>query len=121
MQDRTQTQRDASPVAGRLDNSTSGQLAHLREMDDYEITDGEPDIKGWDVRTVTGEKVGKVEDLIVDTALMKVRYIEVKFDKLLMASGEMRHALIPIDEVRAFERRRAAERRDDSYLRRLDR
>jgi len=100
MQDRTHTTTDNARVSGRLDNSTSGQLAHLSEMHDYEISDGEPDIKGWDVRTMTGEKVGKVEDLIVDTALMKVRYIEVKFDKLLMASGEMRHALIPIGSSR---------------------
>jgi len=100
MPDRTHAPHDASHVSGRLDNSTSGQLAHLSEMDDYEISDGEPDIKGWDVRTMTGAKVGKVEDLIVDTALMKVRYIEVKFDKLLMASGEMRHALIPIGASR---------------------
>jgi sporulation protein YlmC with PRC-barrel domain len=187
MQDRTHTPHQAPDLLGRLDNSTAGQLAHLSEMDDYEISDGEPDIKGWDVRTMTGEKVGKVADLIVDTATMKVRYIEVAFDKLLMASGERRHALIPIgssrldgdaddvlvnlrdeqlitlpayvrgvltrdyetellhgferaetlpvhgddagnfysdeyfDEGRAFERRRAAERRDDAYLRRLDR
>lgn len=187
MPDRTHAPHTTANVSGPLDNSILGTLAHLSEMDDYEIRDGEPDIKGWDVRTLTGEKVGKVEDLIVDTALMKVRYIEVTFEKLLMAGGEKRHALIPIgssrldddaddvllnlrdeqlitlpayvrgtltreyemellhgfervdtsptlvgeasdfyddehfNEGRAFEGRRAAERRDDSYLRRLDR
>jgi sporulation protein YlmC with PRC-barrel domain len=99
MHDPTHASRARDGLPGRFDNTTAGQLAHLNELDDYEIADGEPDIEGWDVRTVTGEKVGTVEDLIVDTALMKVRYIEIKFDRLLMDSGEMRHVLVPIGSV----------------------
>ncbi len=85
---------------GQLDNSTHGQLAHLSEMDDFEISDGEPDIKGWDVRTQDGEKIGDVEDLIVDTAVMKVRYIEIKLEKELAPNDDRRHALIPIGSAR---------------------
>jgi len=100
MQDRPNTARTTPGVSGPLDNSTVGQLAHLSEMDNFEIADGEPNIKGWDVRTMNGEKIGDVEDLIVDTALMKVRYIEVKLEKELAVNDERRHALIPIGSAR---------------------
>ncbi len=100
MEDSQNAARTAPGVSGPLDNSTVGQLAHLSEMDNYEIADGEPNIKGWDVRTVNGEKIGDVEDLIVDTALMKVRYIEVKLEKAMAMNDELRHALIPIGSAR---------------------
>jgi sporulation protein YlmC with PRC-barrel domain len=103
MHDPTHASRAREGLPGRFDNTTAGQLAHLNDLDDYEIADGEPDIEGWDVRTVTGEKIGTVEDLIVDTALMKVRYLEIKFDRLLMDSGEMRHVLVPIGSVQLHE------------------
>lgn len=54
----------------------------LQELDrsDFEIVDGEPDIRGWDVRNETGNKIGEVEDLIVDAAQKKVRYLLVDLD-----------------------------------------
>lgn len=54
----------------------------LQEMDrsDFEIVDGEPDIRGWDVRTTTGQKIGEVEELIVDARRKKVRYMVVDLD-----------------------------------------
>ena len=100
MQDSQNVARTAPGISGPLDNSTVGHLAHLSEMDNYEIADGEPNIKGWDVRTTNGEKIGDVEDLIVDTALMKVRYIEVRLEKALAMNDEHRHALIPIGSAR---------------------
>ncbi|HJW16709.1 MAG TPA: PRC-barrel domain-containing protein [Flavisolibacter sp.] len=51
----------------------------LQELDhsDFEIVDGEPDIRGWDVKNASGQKIGEVEDLIVDAAQKKVRYMVV--------------------------------------------
>lgn len=51
----------------------------LQEMDrsDFRIVDGEPDIRGWDVRLPNGQKAGEVEDLIVDAQKKKVRYMIV--------------------------------------------
>lgn len=106
------TARTVPGTSEQYDNSTAGQLAHLSEMDDFEIADGEPDINGWDVRTLSGEKIGEVDDLIVDTALMKVRYIEVKLDKdrgarndrgrdhARGAGDDREFALIPIGSAR---------------------
>jgi hypothetical protein len=51
MQDSQNVARTAPGLSGPLDNSTVGHLAHLSEMDNYEIADGEPNIKGWDVRS----------------------------------------------------------------------
>jgi hypothetical protein len=55
----------------------------LQELDhsDFEIVDGEPDIRGWDVKNAAGKKIGEVEDLIIDAQLKKVRYMVVDLDK----------------------------------------
>lgn len=66
-----------------LKTTATGQLAHLSDLDDMRIVEGESDIRGWSVRGTDGETVGKVEDLLVDTASMKVRYIEVRLEKAI--------------------------------------
>ena len=45
----------------------------LQELDhsNFEIVKGEPDIRGWDVRYKNGEKIGSVEELILDTKAKK--------------------------------------------------
>ena len=54
----------------------------LQELDrsDFEIVDGEPDIRGWDVKNQNGNKIGEVEELIVDAQQKKVRYMVVDLD-----------------------------------------
>ncbi|HWI90326.1 MAG TPA: PRC-barrel domain-containing protein [Flavisolibacter sp.] len=54
----------------------------LQELDrsDFEIVQGEPDIRGWDVRNSRGQKIGEVEELIVDAQQKKVRYMVVDLD-----------------------------------------
>lgn len=50
------------------------QLEELSESD-YEISDGQPDIQGWDVRDSAGNKIGEVDELLFDPQARKVRYI----------------------------------------------
>ena len=54
----------------------------LQELDqsDFEIVKGEPDIRGWDVKNARGQKIGEVEELIVDAQQKKVRYMIVDLD-----------------------------------------
>ena len=45
----------------------------LEELDHsgFEIVKGEPDIRGWDVRYKNGEKIGSVEELVLDAKAKK--------------------------------------------------
>ena len=81
-----------------------GTLARLDELENYEVADGNADIRGWDVRTQDGRKVGTVEELIVDTAALKARYMEVKLDKDFVGGDEERWALIPIGTAQLDEK-----------------
>lgn len=69
----------------------------LQELDhsDFEIVDGEPDIRGWDVKNSQGQKIGEVEDLIVDAQKKKVRYMVVDLDDNELKLDH-RKVLIPI-------------------------
>lgn len=69
----------------------------LQELDrsDFEISEGEPDIRGWDVRNEAGLKIGEVEELIVDAQQKKVRYMVVDLDDKDLKLPD-RKVLIPI-------------------------
>jgi sporulation protein YlmC with PRC-barrel domain len=62
-----------------MDNMKHRRLQEL-DRSDFEIVDGEPDIRGWDVKNATGKKIGEVEELIVDARQKKVRYMVVDLD-----------------------------------------
>lgn len=64
-------------------------LRPLKELGDFKVASGYPDIRGWHVKTREGRRFGKVSDLIVSPAEMRARYIDVDLDN----EG---HALIPI-------------------------
>jgi sporulation protein YlmC with PRC-barrel domain len=69
----------------------------LQELDhsNFEIVKDEPDIRGWDVRYKNGEKIGSVEELILDTKAKKIRYMIVDLDENELRL-EHRKILIPI-------------------------
>ena len=69
----------------------------LQELDhsNFEIVKGEPDIRGWDVRYKNGEKIGSIEELILDTKAKKIRYMVVDLDENELRL-EHRKIFIPI-------------------------
>lgn len=71
--------------------------SRLQELDhsNFEIVKDEPDIRGWDVRYKNGEKIGSVEELILDTRAQKVRYMVVDLDENELRL-EHRKIVIPI-------------------------
>lgn len=75
----------------------------LDELDDFKVADGDPDVRGWDVLSADGRKIGEVENLLVDTAAMKVRYLEVDVDSDVIDTSEKRHILVPIGYARLDE------------------
>lgn len=73
-------------------NGQGTAYAQLQELgeSDFEIKDGEPDIKGWSVTGEDGTPIGEVAELLFDPRAMKVRYI------VLDAVQSARRVLVPI-------------------------
>lgn len=71
---------------------------------DFEIVDGQPDIRGWDVKTTDGTTVGEVDELILDAQARKVRYMVVDLDNDALGLDEDRHVLIPIGLAQLHEK-----------------
>jgi uncharacterized protein (TIGR02271 family) len=73
------------------------QYARMSELGDYRVSDEDPDPRGWSVVGRDGATIGRVEDLIVDTAAMKVRYLDIAVTDAA-ATGSSR-ARIPASRV----------------------
>jgi photosynthetic reaction center H subunit len=71
-------------------------LRRLRDLTEFEVADGSPDVRGWSVRGGDGKKFGEVFELIVDVEALKVRYLDVELDSSLQVSEHERHILLPI-------------------------
>jgi photosynthetic reaction center H subunit len=82
------------------DSDRSGSLRRLEELKDFQVAEGDRDIRGWDVRAPDGKKIGKVEELIVDPAERRARYMEVKVDHDAIGVDDDRHILVPIGTAR---------------------
>lgn len=78
----------------------AARLVRLADMDDYEVADGEPDVRGWSVASATGQELGKVESLFVDPAALKVRYLEVQVKQEATGTDGDSYMLIPIGLAR---------------------
>jgi stress response protein YsnF len=83
-------------------NEDRPRVAPLSDLDDFDVADHEPDVRGWDVIAADGTKIGEVEDLIVDTSAMKVRYLDIEVEKDFRAKDD-RHILIPVGQARLHE------------------
>jgi uncharacterized protein (TIGR02271 family) len=97
--DHTRTTGDERTGAAR----SSGRLFRLDELDDYKVADGEPDVRGWTVRTADDRDIGEVTHLIVDPTALDVRYLEVEVKHELLGTKDDRNVLIPIGAARLDE------------------
>lgn len=95
-----QVRQDDTHRTGRERTDANGRLARLDTLDDFEIADGQPDIRGWKVKAADGVEIGKVDGLIADPSAMEVRYMEVKIKKDLLSSNEDESVMIPISAAR---------------------
>ena len=75
-------------------------IVPLDQLDDFEIAEGDPDVRGWTVMSSDGRKIGEVDNLLIDVGVMKVRYLDVDIDDDLLLDDEERHILIPIGYAR---------------------
>ena len=67
--------------------SRPSRITPLRNLNGYRIADGDPDVRGWEVVGGDGRRIGSVNDLLVDTAEDKVRYLDVQLDPGLYRKG----------------------------------
>ena len=66
------------------------RLVPLRDLDDYKVAEGEPDIRGWNVYTATGREIGDIDDLLVDVDMGEVVMVDIDLKR------DDRHSLAPI-------------------------
>jgi photosynthetic reaction center H subunit len=96
----------ARAAAGTV--ATDRQVAPLKELKDFQVAKGDPDVRGWNVYSNDGRKIGEVDDLLVDTAAMKVRYLDVDLDRDVRGAmgGDLQrdHVLIPIGSAQLEEK-----------------
>jgi len=55
------------------------RLIELRKSD-FEIADGEPDVRGWKVKNNNGQTIGEIVELLFDPFTQSVRYLLVHID-----------------------------------------
>lgn len=82
-------------------NMKHRRLQELGESD-FEIVEGQPDIRGWDVRNELDQKIGEVEELILDARNKKVRYLVVDLDDNDLDMDD-KEVLIPIGMAELHE------------------
>ena len=86
--------RDRRDTAGvGPDPMLTGRLTRMRDMRDFKVASGEPDIRGWEVRTLSGSEVGQVDDLLIDAHRGEVVMIDIDL------KDSNQHVSVPIRTV----------------------
>jgi len=82
-----------------------GALVPMSDIPNYMIADPSPDIRGWTVTLRDGRTVGKVDDLVVDTDDLTVKYMEVRLNREFRLQDEDEWLLLPISVAHPDEAR----------------
>ena len=72
----------------------------MSSLDSWRVAEGEPDIRGWEVQTVSNRQLGTVSDLLIDASAGEVVLIDIDLP------GSDKHALVPIRVVQIDRARR---------------
>lgn len=59
-------------------------LYYISELSDYKISDGYPDVRGWDVKDIDNRLIGKVDNLLVNKTAERVVYLDVEVNKSII-------------------------------------
>src|SRR5579862_3386841 len=73
-----------------------GELVHLSDLDGYAVEDPAPDLRGWPVKLRDGGALGTIDDLIVDTDQLIVKYLEVKLGREFRYSDDNEWIIVPM-------------------------
>jgi hypothetical protein len=80
------------------------RLHKLDGLDDYEVSDNDPDIVDWKVYTSDKIEFGEVTDLIVDLDQRKAVYADIIVADDFIHGENESHLLIPLDTVTLHEK-----------------
>ncbi len=75
-------------------------LVSMSTLQSWTVSAGEPDIRGWEVRTVSGRQLGVVSDFLVDQSKGEVVLLDVDLP------GTDRHTFVPIRIVQIDREKR---------------
>lgn len=89
----------AHDVSGAERHDEPVRIAPLGDLADYEVADGYPEVRGWQVRDKADRAIGRVHDLLVDLEALRVRYLDVELAPKFAASEADRRVLIPMESV----------------------
>ncbi|MCK6210416.1 PRC-barrel domain-containing protein [Georgenia sp. EYE_87] len=81
---------------------------------DRTIADPDLDVRGRDVVTSDGEKVGSVDDILIDDEELRVRFLRVSSGGFLGIGKD--HFLVPVDVITGIEPERVRVDRDRARL-----
>lgn len=98
MEQKDREGRDAAGVGPYARERES--LTPLSTLDSWKVSEGEPDIRGWEIRTVSNRQLGTVADLLIDREAGEVVLIDVDLP------GTDRHTFVPIRVVQVDRARR---------------
>jgi hypothetical protein len=96
-------QHDATGRAGGSPSGDAGadrqSLAPLGSLPGFKLAADEPDIRGWDVLSVDGRRLGVIDELLVDTRTDEISALAVRLGDGLVA--------MPMSDARIDTRMRA--------------
>lgn len=93
------TVRDADAAADTEVADVPSRIAPLSELDDYEVADGYPEVRGWEVRDAGDRSIGYVYDLLVDVGALRVRYLDVELAPRFATTEADRRVLVPMESI----------------------
>ena len=85
-------------------------LVPLGELGGRRLADGEPDLRGWEVRASSGDVLGVVADLLVDTAAGEIAALAVvppEHARTIERWRDGAHVVLPVEQVDIDASRRA--------------
>ncbi|GGG39761.1 PRC-barrel domain-containing protein [Bizionia arctica] len=77
-------------------------LYYMNELSDYKISEGYPDVRGWDVKDFNNRVIGKVDNLLVNPEAERVVYLDVEVDKSIIDAKHDPYGRPSHVEVREF-------------------
>src|SRR5215475_14409449 len=75
---------------------SASRLVPMSQLDDYEVAEGYPDVRGWAVVSKDNRRLGSVRELIVDTGALRTRYLDVALEQSAIGGNAERRVLVPI-------------------------